>query len=124
MRELILGGARSGKSVLAAQRATACRLAVSVIVTASAGDPEMAERIARHRAARPAEWRVIEEPMAIGAALAAECAPDRVVIIDCLTLWLSNLLLAKSPFAAEREALLEALRESSGTVLLVANEVG
>jgi adenosylcobinamide kinase/adenosylcobinamide-phosphate guanylyltransferase len=124
MRELILGGARSGKSALAARLAGSSGLAVTVIATATAGDAEMAERIARHRAARPASWRVVEAPIALAAALRAECAADRIVIVDCLTLWLSNLMLAEAPLELERAALLDLLPGLPGRVLLVANEVG
>src|SRR5262245_12805591 len=109
MRELILGGARSGKSSLAVQLAGCSGLAVTVVATATAGDAEMAERIARHRAARPRTWRVVEVPIALAAVLRAECAPDRLVVVDCLTLWLSNLMLAAGPLAPERAALLDAL---------------
>ncbi len=124
MRELILGGARSGKSALAVRLACSSGLAVTFVATATAGDAEMAERIARHRAARPPGWRVVEEPMALAAALRAECAADRLVIVDCLTLWLSNLVLAGSPLEPERTALLDALPALQGEILLVANEVG
>ena len=95
MQELILGGARSGKSALAVRLARSSGLAVTFVATATAGDAEMAERIARHRAARPQTWRVVEEPIALAAALRAECAADRIVIVDCLTLWLANLMLAE-----------------------------
>ena len=124
MRELILGGARSGKSALAVRLARASGLAVTFVATATAGDAEMAERIARHRAARPPSWRVVEVPIALAAALRAECAPDRIVVVDCLTLWLSNLMLAEAPLAPERAALLDALPALPGRVMLVANEVG
>jgi len=124
MRELILGGVRSGKSALAVRLARSSSLAVTVVATATAGDAEMAERIARHRAARPPAWRVVEEPVALAAALRAECAVDRLVIVDCLTLWLSNLLLAEGPLESERAGLLDALPALPGRVLLVANEVG
>jgi adenosylcobinamide kinase/adenosylcobinamide-phosphate guanylyltransferase len=124
MRELILGGARSGKSALAVQRARSSGVAVTFIATATAGDAEMAERIARHRAARPPGWRVVEEPIALAAALRAESAAGRIIIADCLTLWLSNLMIAKIPFESERAALLDALPALPGPVLLVANEVG
>jgi len=124
MRELILGGARSGKSALAVQRARCSGLAVTFVATATAGDAEMAERIARHRAARPLSWRVVEVPIALAAALRAECAPDRLVIVDCLTLWLANLMLAEAPLAPECAALLDALPDLPGQVVLVANEVG
>ncbi|HLB13503.1 MAG TPA: bifunctional adenosylcobinamide kinase/adenosylcobinamide-phosphate guanylyltransferase [Burkholderiales bacterium] len=124
MRELILGGARSGKSALAVRLARSSGLAVTVVATATAGDAEMAERIARHRAARPPAWRLVEEPIALTAALRAECAADRLVIVDCLTLWLSNLLLAEAPLESGRAGLLDALPGVPGRVLLVANEVG
>src|SRR5262245_6925438 len=124
MRELILGGARSGKSALATQLARASGRPVTFIATATAGDAEMAERIARHRAVRPADWKVVEAPIALAAALRVECAADRTVIVDCLTLWLANVLLAEAPFAAEHAALLEALPAVPGRLLLVTNEVG
>jgi adenosylcobinamide kinase/adenosylcobinamide-phosphate guanylyltransferase len=124
MHELILGGARSGKSALAVRLARASGAAVSLVVTATAGDAEMAERIARHRAARPATWPVVEAPLALAAALRAECAADRVVIVDCLTLWLANLVLAAAPLESERAVFLEALPALPGRVLLIANEVG
>lgn len=126
---LILGGARSGKSRHAEQLARAHGAPVSVIVTAEALDDEMAERIRRHRADRPADWQVIEEPIALADALLATAAPERTLIVDCLTLWLANLLGDASPardvvLAREREALLQALPTLPGTVLLVANETG
>ena len=124
MRELILGGARSGKSALAVRLAGSSGLAVTIVATATAGDADMAERIARHRAARPPGWRVVEEPIALAATLRVECAPDRLVVVDCLTLWLSNLLLAEAPLESEHAALLDALSTLPGRVLFVANEVG
>jgi adenosylcobinamide kinase / adenosylcobinamide-phosphate guanylyltransferase len=124
MRELILGGARSGKSALAVALARSSGLAVTFIATATAGDAEMAERIARHRAARPVGWRVIEEPVALATALRAACAAEHFVIVDCLTLWLSNLLEAEARLDSERAALFEALPALPGRILLVTNEVG
>jgi adenosylcobinamide kinase/adenosylcobinamide-phosphate guanylyltransferase len=134
--ELILGGARSGKSREAERRAAACGLAVTVIATAEAGDAEMAARIRRHRADRPAAWRTVEAPLALADALAREAAPERCLVVDCLTLWLSNLLAGAETlppaagadslprFRHEREALLAVLPTLPGRVLLVANEVG
>lgn len=134
--ELILGGARSGKSRHAEQLATASGLPVRVIVTAEALDDEMAARIARHQADRPAGWRVVEAPTHLAAALLAEAAPDRCVVVDCLTLWLANLLdgAEKLPpaasadllpaFARERAALLALIPTLPGRVIFVANEVG
>lgn len=124
MRELILGGARSGKSAFAARLAHSSGLAVTFIATATPGDAEMAARIARHRAERSPDWRVVEAPIQLAAALRAECAADRVVIVDCLTLWLSNVLLAEAPFAIERDAFIDVLPQLPGRILLVANEVG
>jgi adenosylcobinamide kinase/adenosylcobinamide-phosphate guanylyltransferase len=133
---LILGGARSGKSRHAESLAAASGLPVTVIVTAEALDPEMAARIRRHRADRPANWQTVEAPLALAAALAREAAAGRCVIVDCLTLWLSNLMAgaedlpepldagALPRLQTEREALLATLPELPGQVLLVANEVG
>ena len=122
VKELVLGGARSGKSAYAQRRAAASGLPVTVIVTGTAGDAEMAGRIAHHRATRPADWRVVEAPRALAAALRAEAAAGRCLIVDCLTLWLMNVIGAD--FAAERQALLEALPDLPGEVLFVANEIG
>ena len=125
MKELILGGARSGKSAFAQQRATASGLSVIYLATAQAGDTEMAERIARHRAARPSDWGLVEEPLALAAALRTHAAPNRCLLVDCLTLWLSNLLAAgDDALAAETQALLTALPALPGHLLLVSNEVG
>lgn len=125
-RELILGGARSGKSALAARRATESGRHVVWIATAQALDAEMAERIARHRAERPAHWRTVEEPVRLAEALGRHAMADGCVVIDCLTLWLTNLLLAGDEALPEREAdaLCEVLPTLPGRILFVANEVG
>jgi len=126
MRELILGGARSGKSALAGRRAANSGRAVVWIATAQALDAEMAERIARHRAERPAHWQTVEEPLQLTAALRRLASADSCVVVDCLTLWLTNLLLAEDAELLECEttALLDALPTLPGNVILVANEVG
>lgn len=126
MKELIFGGARSGKSGLAERRARESGLRVIFIATGSPGDAEMTERIRRHRTNRPADWGLVEEPLALAAALRAHAAPDRCLLVDCLTLWLSNLLHADEArhFARERRALLDALPALPGHVILVSNEVG
>ncbi|MEW5787822.1 MAG: bifunctional adenosylcobinamide kinase/adenosylcobinamide-phosphate guanylyltransferase [Pseudomonadota bacterium] len=125
MVTLILGGARSGKSRLAQDLAGRSGLAVSVVATARAGDGEMAERIARHQAERPSHWQTLEEPLALADSLLGQSTPDRLVLVDCLTLWLLNLLEAgEAVFAEQRQALLETLPRLGGPVLLVANEVG
>lgn len=123
MADLILGGARSGKSALAERRAQASGLDVVYVATGSAGDSEMQQRIAHHRARRPPHWRTVEEPLRLAAVLQAEAAAERCLIVDCLTLWLTNLLLGPG-LEPEREALLTALPALPGRVILVSNEVG
>ena len=134
--ELILGGARSGKSREAERRAAESGLAVTVIATAEALDDEMAARIRRHQADRPAAWRTVEAPVTLADTLRREAAPGRCVIVDCLTLWVSNLLAEAHTlpagasaedlplFRRERDALLAALPTLPGHILFVANEVG
>lgn len=129
MRSLILGGARSGKSALAEHLAAACGDNVVYVATARRGetdDAEMADRIAHHRARRPSAWGCIEEPLALAATLAAHAGPDRCLLVDCLTLWLGNLLLEADErrFEQERAALLDVLPSLPGGVVLVSNEVG
>lgn len=124
MKELILGGVRSGKSRLAEQRAEASGLAVVYIATAQAGDDEMAARIAHHQASRPSHWRLVEEPIRLAAVLTAQASPDRCLVVDCLTLWITNLLCAEDEvrFRRERDALLAALPQLPGRLILVSNE--
>src|ERR1700745_3154528 len=99
MKELILGGVRSGKSRLAEERARASGLHVVYIATAIAsGDAELEARIRQHRLRRPANWTLVEEPLALGAALRLQASAERCLVVECLTLWLTNLLLN----AAER----------------------
>ncbi len=126
MQTLILGGARSGKSALAEQLARDSALAVTYIATAETRDDEMHERIAHHRARRPADWGLVEEPKALARVLQAEARPDRLLLVDCLTLWLSNLLgdADGETFAREREALLACLGDLPGEQVFVSNEVG
>lgn len=126
MRELILGGSRSGKSSLAEQRASESNLAVTYIATATAGDAEMAARIAQHQTRRPAHWVIVEEPLRLAQALQQHAAPNHCLLVDCLTLWLTNLLCAKDEelFKRERAAFLEVLPALPGRIILVSNEVG
>lgn len=121
--ELIFGGARSGKSALAERRAANSGLEVIYIATAAAGDEEMTRRIAHHRQRRPGEWRTVEEPVQLAAALRTEASPQRCLLVDCLTLWLSNLLLGAG-LEPERSRLLETLAILPGRIILVSNEVG
>jgi adenosylcobyric acid synthase len=88
---LLLGGARSGKSALACRLAAESGRSVTLIATATAGDAEMTERIERHRASRPSQWRTVEEPVELGAAVTSSDSKSYVVV-DCLTLWVANLL--------------------------------
>lgn len=124
---LILGGARSGKSVFAESLLTGRGVGLVYLATAESGaesgDEEMAERIRKHRDRRGALWRTVEEPLDLPAALAR--LPEGVpVLLDCLTLWLSNLMLAGRDPGPATEALLAALRPPRGPVVAVANEVG
>jgi adenosylcobinamide kinase/adenosylcobinamide-phosphate guanylyltransferase len=121
---LVLGGARSGKSRYAECMVEGAAACGTYCATAGAGDAEMAQRIAAHQARRRSFWHTIEEPLALAPVIAAESSLDRPLLIDCLTLWLSNLMLADRPIAGETAALCAALRLAAGPVVLVANEVG
>ncbi|MEW6413809.1 MAG: bifunctional adenosylcobinamide kinase/adenosylcobinamide-phosphate guanylyltransferase [Pseudomonadota bacterium] len=125
MLTLILGGARSGKSRLALQRADATGKPVCFIATAHAHDAEMADRIARHQAERPAHWLTVEAPLDLAGAISS--APTGVVVVDCLTLWLTNWLCRPEPhdFSSARAALLAALEaRRADDIILVSNETG
>jgi adenosylcobinamide kinase / adenosylcobinamide-phosphate guanylyltransferase len=121
---LVLGGARSGKSRYAECLVEEAAAGGTYCATAEAGDAEMAARIAAHRARRGAFWHTVEEGVALASVIATEASPERPLLIDCLTLWLSNLLLAGRPVEDEAAALNAALRLARGPVVLVANEVG
>lgn len=120
----ILGGARSGKSRCAEALVRAAASAATYIATAEPGDAEMAARIAEHRRRRDSFWHTIEEPLDLAAAIRAHAEPARPVLVDCLTLWLSNLMAACRIVEHEAETLCAALRDARGPVVLVANEVG
>ncbi|WP_126453650.1 bifunctional adenosylcobinamide kinase/adenosylcobinamide-phosphate guanylyltransferase [Sulfuriflexus mobilis] len=124
MKTLILGGVRSGKSRLAEGMASETGLPVIYIATATVEDEEMRERIETHRAHRPAHWTVIEEPQQLAGVLREHAAPGCCVLVDCLTLWLTNLLTAQDTtvFEREREALLALLPGLTGQIILVSNE--
>ncbi|WP_295427238.1 bifunctional adenosylcobinamide kinase/adenosylcobinamide-phosphate guanylyltransferase [uncultured Thiodictyon sp.] len=123
-RTLVLGGVRSGKSRFAEGLARAAALPVTYIATARGADGEMARRIAEHQRRRPAAWDLVEEPLALAEALAAAAAPGRCVLVECLTLWITNLLVDETPGRIEREfeALLGIVERSPGRVILVGNE--
>ena len=122
----ILGGARSGKSSYALQRARAFKKVVFV-ATAQALDTEMRQRIRRHRKDRPRQWQTIECPQGIADAIGAIADKDTCVIIDCLTLWVSNLLLKKHTeigIMKEMDDLLRSIRHKGFSAIMVSNEVG
>lgn len=123
-RLFVIGGARSGKSRHAQMRAEADGRAPVYIATAQAFDAEMTDRIARHRADRDARWATVEAPMDLPETIAREAAPDRILLVDCLTLWVTNLLLADRPLPAATDALIDAIRATAGPLILVSNEVG
>lgn len=123
-RILVLGGARSGKSRYAealGETVTGNRI---YIATAQARDTEMTERIAAHRKRRENRWTTLEEPLNLAGALANAGEQHGFILIDCLTLWLSNLLLAEQDCERAVESLIETLDACAGTVVIVSNEVG
>lgn len=126
MLQLILGGARSGKSRLAEKLAADTGLAVTYIATSQPLDGEMNERVAHHRARRPAEWGLIEEPVQLARVLQENARADRCLLVDCLTLWMTNLLMLDDAerLAREREALLDCLAQLPGEIVFVSNETG
>jgi len=123
-RVLVLGGARSGKSAYAQRLAEAGTAERVYLATGSAIDEEMAARIARHRLERCGGWFTREEPLELAAALRSEARPGRIVLVDCLTLWLSNCMLAGRQPADETGQLCAVLEELEGPVVLVSNELG
>ncbi len=121
---LFLGGARSGKSRLAQERAEASAGELVYVATGEPLDAEMKERIARHRADRGARWRTVEVPLELADAILRESGQGRVLLIDCLTLWLSNVMLGEHDVSVATARLLDSLGTARGTVLVVSNEVG
>ncbi|WP_421622130.1 bifunctional adenosylcobinamide kinase/adenosylcobinamide-phosphate guanylyltransferase [Alkalilimnicola ehrlichii] len=126
MRTLITGGIRSGKSRYAEQLARGCGWPVTYLATArQSDDTEMAERIRRHRERRPPEWRSLEVPEALAEGLGQAAGEGRCLLVDCLNLWVSNLLLVgEACLATEQARLLEVLPTLPGRIILVSNEVG
>ena len=120
---LVLGGARSGKSRHAERLVEATPAPWTYIATAQAFDAEMRERIALHRDRRGTGWRTVDAPLDLAAAISA-APPGGAVLVDCLTLWLTNVMLADRDPAAESERLTAVCREAPGPLVLVGNEVG
>jgi len=122
---LVLGGARSGKTGHALALARRSGLQKFMIVTAPAQDASMASRIARHRAERADEdWTVFEEETDVARLLRRIARPGRVVVIDCLTLWLSNLFFQDVDILGQADRLAAALAEAEGEVVAISNEIG
>jgi adenosylcobinamide kinase/adenosylcobinamide-phosphate guanylyltransferase len=122
---LILGGARSGKSRHAETLALSRARSPVYIATAEARDDEMRARVAEHQERRRGQgWHDVEAPLDLGPAIAAEAAPGRVILVDCLTLWLSNLLMAECDIEPASIDLLKTIAGAAGAVILVSNEVG
>ncbi|MGO4523919.1 bifunctional adenosylcobinamide kinase/adenosylcobinamide-phosphate guanylyltransferase [Microvirga sp. 2MCAF35] len=123
-RVLVLGGARSGKSSTALRLAESASTERIYIATAQAYDEEMRERIAQHRAERDGSWRTVDAPLDLVDVVQGETAPGRAVLVDCLTLWLSNIVLAERDPPHEADRLIQAVRDAGGPLILVSNEVG
>ena len=128
---LLLGGARAGKSQLAEKLARQWGRRVLYVATAQPGDEEMRQRVEMHRARRPAHWRTLEEPLNVADAVAPHLSSVDTVLLDCMTLWASNILLAEENAAraeerlmGEIERLVERCRQGNVTLLVVSNEVG
>jgi adenosylcobinamide kinase/adenosylcobinamide-phosphate guanylyltransferase len=121
--ELILGGARSGKSRLAEQRAEETGMTLFYLATATAGDHEMNERIRHHQARRKQQWALLEEPTALADVLSQYAQEGRCILVDCLTLWVSNCL-HHNCWNQQRDALLSVVSNLPGHIIFVSNETG
>ncbi len=126
MIELFLGGVRSGKSRLAEQRITELQRPVVYVATATVGDSEMSKRVSEHQKRRPDDWYLVEEPVQMQQAIADQSGSGCVLLVDCLTLWTTNLLMSHDEHLCERKitALLDYLPKHDGDVVFVSNEVG
>lgn len=126
MKQLILGGARSGKSRYGEQQAKATGLYVDYIATAQGGDEEMIQRITLHQQQRPASWGLIEEPLMLANVLQQQDGEDRCLLVDCLTLWLTNCLCHPDDniWQQQRQQLFDILPSLKATVIFISNEVG
>ncbi|MEQ5833867.1 bifunctional adenosylcobinamide kinase/adenosylcobinamide-phosphate guanylyltransferase [Marinobacter sp. NFXS9] len=121
---LVLGGIRSGKTALAEQMAADSGAPVTYVATATAGDDEMARRIKRHQSLRPDGWGLVEEPVSLGRVLDSQSS-DNCLLVDCMSLWLSNLLHAGDEvLELEKQRFIDTLSAHAGPVVIVSNEVG
>lgn len=132
MIHLVIGGARSGKSTFAEKQAELSNLNSSsdnqliYIATATIEDDEMAERIKHHQQSRAKNWLLVEEPLALSQVLTTYSDPRQTIIIECMTLWLSNWLCSKHPdqWPLEKQAFIDALNSNQSNIIIVSNEVG
>lgn len=123
-RTLILGGARSGKSRYALELGESLGVDRVFVATGVGFDAGMRERIDRHRADRDSSWRTVEEGVKVWDVIGSECGEGRVVVLDCLTLWLNNLMLEERDVESDLERLVESLEDVEGELILVSNEIG
>ena len=124
---LVLGGARSGKSGFAEGLAKQSNQAVVYVATATVRDKAIAERISLHQQSRPSEWLTVESPLALGATLQEYAVEGATVLVDCLTMWVTNLLCTEDTevrLASEQQSFFLALDQLKGDVIFVSNEVG
>ena len=121
---LVLGGARSGKSAFAERLVVETGLSRHYIATGRAFDDEMRDRIARHRDDRGGGWETHEEPLALAETILAVARPDRAVLVDCLTLWVTNLMLEERDMGEAFAGLAKAIEAAPGHIVFVSNEVG
>ncbi len=121
---LILGGVKSGKSVLAEKLASKTKFGVSYIATASADDAEMQQRINHHQQRRPSDWQTIETPIHLAESIQKHCITGHCVLVDCLTLWLTNLLMLENDKVLnyEVDALVTSIHTLNGNLIMVSNE--
>ncbi|GAA0424160.1 bifunctional adenosylcobinamide kinase/adenosylcobinamide-phosphate guanylyltransferase [Cocleimonas flava] len=123
---LILGGARSGKSSFAENLAKESGLDVIYLATANAWDEETKQRVEKHKSDRPSSWKTIEEPIHLASCLLRHSRPEKIIIVDCLTMWLNNLLMLENPAQLRQELddFLDCVSKLQGRVIFVSNEVG
>jgi adenosylcobinamide kinase / adenosylcobinamide-phosphate guanylyltransferase len=126
MKHLVLGGVRSGKSAFAEAQIADSHKAVCYVATSQVWDDEMASRVQLHQTRRPSSWRLIEEPLALADVLDSLNDPQQAVIVECFSLWMTNLLCLEDEerLAQEKQALLDAVASFQGDLVLVSSEVG
>lgn len=126
MKHLVLGGVRSGKSAFAQEQVEASGKPVCYVATSQVWDDDMVDRVRLHKDNRPSEWQLIEEPLALARILHSLNSPDQAVIVECFTLWMTNLLCLEDEarLQEEKQALLKAVAAFEGDLVLVSSEVG